>query len=590
MRQEVRSAFVLVGVLLTTLVVLAVLQYFWIGDVAEADRQRMQNSLQLATSRFAEEFNGEVIRALMTSSAGQRMQAVDDSNYGQLFLQWRATAAYPAMIKSLFIFDNTDSESPRLLQFEDKSGVLKSAVWPDDLRDVDQELMQMYNGFSGQPDEPFTRQPRRNMFLARDPPVAVLPLTQFVPAGSRPALPWPPFGGPPAKWVIVAFDQDVLVKEVFPDLTARYFLPLGEGEYRLAVMTTSEPRRIVYQSNVEATEEDFSNVDSKADLFSPPGGLNRPAAGPAGPFNPAARRSGHWELLVEHRLGSLDAAANRLYHRNMAVSFGTLIVLLGSVIMIIRTSERARALANQQIKFASGVSHELRTPLAAIQALTHNLAAGVIKNPADVQQYARMVHDEARGLTGIVDQVLLFGETRSRHETYEIGPVDIVEIIDDVLAALASEINESGCSVISEVPDEVPTARANATALTHCVRNLVSNAVKYGTKSSRHNSIRIVVFPNEQRREVCIAIIDQGRGIDRADSPHIFEAFYRGGDTTLGIRGAGLGLYLVKQLIEAIGGRITVETLAGIGSTFTLHIPILAQEHHSGTSHLHRRR
>ena len=291
------------------------------------------------------------------------------------------------------------------------------------------------------------------------------------------------------------------MKEVFPDLTARYFLPLGEGEYRLAVMTTTEPRRIVYQSNVEATEGDFSNADSKADLFSPPGGLNQPAAGRAGPFNLAARRSGHWELLVEHRLGSLDAAANRLYHRNMAVSFGTLIVLLGSVIMIILASERARALANQQIKFAAGVSHELRTPLAAIQALTHNLAAGVIKNPADVQQYARMVHDEARGLTGIVDQVLLFGETRSMRKKYEIGPVEIVEIIDDALATLAPEIRESGCDVISEIPDDAPTVRANATALTHCVRNLVSNAIKYGTKSPQSAIPFVLLYRTMNRSE-----------------------------------------------------------------------------------------
>lgn len=589
MRREVTSAFILAGVLLTTLVVLAVLQYRWIGEVAEAERQRMQNSLQLATSRFAEEFNGEVIRALMTASAGQTTPAIAGSNYGQLYLQWRATAAYPAMIKSVFVVDNADSGNPRLLEFDEKSGTLKSADWPNELRDVEQQLIQQSNSSSDQFDEPFPPQLRRNTFLARDPPVAVLPLAQFVPGGPRPALPWPPFGALPIKWVIVTFDQDILVREVFPDLIARYFLPLGEGEYRLAVMTTAEPRRIVYQSDVEPTQRDFSNADSKADLFTfAPGGLNQPAIGRNGPFNPGARRPGHWQLVVEHRLGSLDAAANRLYYRNMAVSFGTFIVLLGSVIMIILASERARALANQQVNFAAGVSHELRTPLAAIQALTHNLAAGVIKNPVDVQQYAQMVHDEARSLTGIVDQVLLFGESRSMRKKYEIGPVEIVDIIDDALATLASEIHESGCDVISEIPDDAPTVRANATALTHCVRNLVSNAVKYGTKSTQGNSIRIVVTHNEQKREACIAVIDQGRGIAPADEPHILEAFYRGQDTTSGKRGAGLGLYLVKQLIEAMGGRITVETASGSGSTFMLHVPVFAQEHQSGTSHLHR--
>src|SRR5688572_28415714 len=120
MRREVISAVILVCVLLTTLVVLGILQYRWIGDVAEAERQRMQNSLEVATNRFAEAFNREVIRALLTTSAGRRIQAIDDDKFGQLYLQWRATATYPAMIKSLFVVESANSPNPRVLEFDEK--------------------------------------------------------------------------------------------------------------------------------------------------------------------------------------------------------------------------------------------------------------------------------------------------------------------------------------------------------------------------------------------------------------------------------------------------------------------------------------
>jgi two-component system phosphate regulon sensor histidine kinase PhoR len=338
--------------------------------------------------------------------------------------------------------------------------------------------------------------------------------------------------------------------------------------------------------------DDLSTADATAELFAsrPPGAMPLGERAFVGvrfgrdtftmSVPPA---TGHWQIFVEHRLGSLDAAVDQLRRRNLAVSFGVFLVLVGSVIMIIVASERARMLARLQMKFAAGVSHELRTPLAAIQALSYNLAAGIVKEPEQIRQYARMVQDEANGLTSMVDQVLLFAETRPVRKKYDVGPVEVVDVLDKALSALASQIRELGCNIITDIPDDLPVVRANATSLAHCVRNLVSNALKYGMKSGNDSSIRIAVSNAPDDAEVRIRVIDEGPGIDPSDWPHIFEPFYRGREAGSRARGAGLGLYLVRHLIEAQGGRVTADNNTDTGSTFTLHVPVLIQALRNGS-------
>src|SRR5262245_41311505 len=116
LRRRSKSAFLLVAALLTAYAVLAVLQYRWIQEVAEADLQRMHNTIEVATSRFAEEFDGEVARALMALA---RSQSPALEGYGELYLQWRAAAAYPKVVKNIFIAKQDDRSSLQLLQFDE---------------------------------------------------------------------------------------------------------------------------------------------------------------------------------------------------------------------------------------------------------------------------------------------------------------------------------------------------------------------------------------------------------------------------------------------------------------------------------------
>src|SRR5262245_1818181 len=506
-RRGSHLAYALVVILMAALSTMAVLQYRWIGAVATAERQRMQNSVQLATSRFSEEFNGEVARALISLIRVQDSFFPD--TYGELFFQWAATSAYPQMVRSVFVADSSGHEQVRLSRLNTKTRMLEICDWPD-------RLLEVKESFGRDFFDAGSIRPRRGLpFLSTDPPTVVAPLARLFtrPVSSLSSFPpIPPFIAGPHGWVIVEFDQERIVNEVFPAFVARYFSALGVDEFHVQVLARGEPRTVIYQSDPSAPAQQFGVADSIADLFEFGPGSFVPRPEPPGPglgfrgevFSLiAGENAGHWQVLVEHRLGSLDAAANRLRLRNLTVSFGVLLVLVGAVALMIVTSERERTLARRQMQFAAAVSHEMRTPLAAIQALTHNLSIGIIKDPSHICEYARMVHDEARGLSSIVDQILLFAETRSIQKKYSVSAVEVVEVVDHALSSLTSQVRGSGCEIVTDISVDLPPVRANAVSLAHCVRNLVSNATTYATG-------RIEITATAMARVVRVNVIDHG--------------------------------------------------------------------------------
>ena len=125
-------------------------------------------------------------------------------------------------------------------------------------------------------------------------------------------------------------------------------------------------------------------------------------------------------MVVKHRAGSLEAAVAATRRRNLAISFGILLLLGASVGFIVLSSRRAQRLATQQMEFVAGVSHELRTPLAVICSAAENLADGVIDNRDQIKRYGGLIRDEGRRLTGMVEQVLEFAGAQSGRKNYEL--------------------------------------------------------------------------------------------------------------------------------------------------------------------------
>src|SRR5207244_10762051 len=128
--------------------------------------------------------------------------------------------------------------------------------------------------------------------------------------------------------------------------------------------------------------------------------------------------------------GALEMAVEQLRRRDLGVSFGILVVLGIGAVTAVLSGQRAKTLGRLQMEFAAGVSHELRTPLAVIQSAAHNLRAGVVRDKEGVEQYAAIVQDEARRLSDMVDEVLLYSETQSGRKKYDLQPIDVNEAVD----------------------------------------------------------------------------------------------------------------------------------------------------------------
>jgi signal transduction histidine kinase len=372
------------------------------------------------------------------------------------------------------------------------------------------------------------------------------------------------------------------LKEFIPSLKERHFSSHDETEYRIAIVTQGDRPRVLYSSAGEWTPEDVATPDSSVNLFGsgapPPGGNgagNRRGGrgrGP-GPRGLQATIIGQpWLLLAKHRSGSLEAAVEQLRQRNLAVSFGILLVLGASLITVIVSSQRARTLGKLQMEFAAGVSHELRTPLAVIRSAAHNLRSGIVRDHESVEQYASIVQEEARRLSDMVEEVLLYSETQSGRKKYNLQPIDVNEAIERAITNLSPAIDLEKCELTTRIDPDLPPVKADTAALAQCVQNLLSNAFKYGKKGGKAE-IEIVGQKDAGSRDVRLSVIDHGDGIEAADQRHLFEAFYRGIRVGSNVPGNGLGLHLVQRIMQAQGGRVTYSSAPDGGASFTLHIP-----------------
>jgi signal transduction histidine kinase len=249
-----------------------------------------------------------------------------------------------------------------------------------------------------------------------------------------------------------------------------------------------------------------------------------------------------------------------------------MVVLGAGLISLVVSSQRARMLGRQQVEFAAGVSHELRTPLAVIRSAAYNLRRGIVQDKEGVEQYASIVQEEARRLSDMVDQVLLYSETQSGRKKYNLAPVDVTEVIDRALTNLSPATGLDQSELTTSIPPELPPVQADASALTQCLQNLLSNALKYG-KTDGKAQIEIAAEKDSSSKEVRLSITDHGPGIDSADERHLFEPFYRGVRVGSNVPGNGLGLHLVKTIMQAQNGRVTFSPAPGGGARFTLHIP-----------------
>jgi signal transduction histidine kinase len=235
----------------------------------------------------------------------------------------------------------------------------------------------------------------------------------------------------------------------------------------------------------------------------------------------------------------------------------------------IRIVRRELEIARLRADFVSTVSHEFRSPLTGIRQLGGMLLDGRVTDSAKQQGYFSMIVQESDRLARLVENILDFSRMEEGRREYRFEPLDPTPWLRKLAADFEAEIAATGTAVETNIPDELPVVSADREALGSAVRNLLDNAVKYSPGANT-----VWLDAAAEGGEIRIDVRDRGVGISEDDQKHIFDRFYRAeGEISKRVKGAGLGLSLVRYIVTAHGGTVECRSKVGEGSTFTIHLP-----------------
>ena len=244
------------------------------------------------------------------------------------------------------------------------------------------------------------------------------------------------------------------------------------------------------------------------------------------------------------------------------VSVALMLVALG---LTVQAHRRSAELAEMQTDFVAHVSHQLKTPLSLLSAATETLQLDRVRSPEKLGEYLDTIHAEAARLSNLVQRVLEFSRMQ-QDRRYELEYVDFGALIRETVDAFAHGLaGQFTFHVDIEGPG--PYVHVDPAAIEQALANLLDNAVKYSDTIKE-----ITVSVHSDHHFAIVEIADRGVGVAAADQDRIFDRFYRA-SSKLHRPGFGLGLPIVRELVQAHGGRVDMTSVPGAGSTFRISLP-----------------
>lgn len=286
---------------------------------------------------------------------------------------------------------------------------------------------------------------------------------------------------------------------------------------------------------------------------------------PEAPGLDLALRAAATDPAFQERRRTLQAAT---------LAAAVLLVLLVGYLAL-RDVMREVQLSSLRSNFVAAVTHELKTPLTSIRLLAETLRLKRTRDPDAAEDLLAAIGDETERLSRLVDNVLSFSRIEKGVRTYQPVDLSLPDAVHTAVQRFQSILSQSGFQLRQESDDGKYVVRADPEALDQALFNLLGNAVKY---SGQAREIRLGLFRQGEGAE--IRITDYGIGIPQLEQQRIFESFYRSPVAARETAGAGLGLALVRHFAEAHGGRVSVSSELGAGSTFCLWLPTTVEISH----------
>jgi len=248
----------------------------------------------------------------------------------------------------------------------------------------------------------------------------------------------------------------------------------------------------------------------------------------------------------------------------------------------------AKLLENESLKQAyeenrktliANISHDLKTPITTIQGYIEAIQDGVVTSPEKISQYLQIIQKNTEFINRLIDDLFLFSKLDLHQLEFKMEIVPVKAFMADLMAEFSFDFQEKGWQFsYTDLTGMDYSLKMDRKRIYQAIRNIIGNAVKYGPQEN----LQLQTCLYEKERFICLDIRDNGPGIPQDKLSKIFDRFYRiDPERTKDLTSTGLGLSIAKELIEAHGGRISVQSVVGQGSCFTLMLPLLKEESES---------
>jgi signal transduction histidine kinase len=322
-----------------------------------------------------------------------------------------------------------------------------------------------------------------------------------------------------------------------------------------------------YQDTFTGSESAYRILDAAGNFVA---GTPRPA-GKSFTAAPLSAAFPGWKVELYFEGGDVFEKAAR---RQIAVYMWTGVLV---IVLILMAGGFATRAVGKQIRlsrlkndFIATVSHELKTPLASMRVLVDTLLEGNVRDEAQAKEYLRLTAKENERLSRMIDNFLTFSRMERNKMAFTLADVRAAAIANDAIESVKTKFVAHNCHFAINVAEPLPEIQADHDAMVTVLVNLLDNACKY---TAEDKEIAVKVFPDDGF--VCFAVSDNGIGLTRKHIRRIFDRFYQV-DSSLARKaeGCGLGLSIVKFIVDAHKGKIAVESKPGKGSTFTVRLPV----------------